>query len=111
VSLSIFSIVAMLNGVNKIPHGAIFLSMIGKFPPMRTVILPAECDEDDLVVLDLMHWDALLTRLSMDMLIYAWGVITKKMSNEELEKARANIEEIARRIGKVYEERKNRREE
>jgi hypothetical protein len=33
------------------------------------------------------------------------------MSNEELEKARANIEEIARRIGKVYEERKNRREE
>ena len=55
MSLSIFSIVTILNGVNKIPHGAIFLSMIGKFPPMRTVILPAECDEDDLVVLDLMH--------------------------------------------------------
>jgi len=105
VSLSIFSIVAILNGVNKIPHGAIFLSMIGKFPPMRTVILPAECDEeDDLVMLDAIHWDALLSRLSMDMLIYAWQSIVRKADNEELTKIRASIEEAIKRIDEVYNE-------
>jgi len=89
-------------------HGAIFLSMVGEFPPMRTAVMPAECGEDDLVILDAIHWDLLLTRLSMDMLIYAWGVVAKGMSNGELEKAKAKIEEALKRIEEVYKELENR---
>jgi len=89
-------------------HGAIFLSMVGEFPPMRTAVMPAECGEDDLVILDAIHWDLLLTRLSMDMLIYAWGVVTKGMSNGELEKAKAKIEEALKRIEEVHKELENR---
>ena len=76
-------------------------SKIG-IPPMRTVIMSAECEEDDLVILDAIHWDALLTRLSMNMLIYAWGVVAKGMSNGELEKAKAKIKETLKRIEEVY---------
>jgi hypothetical protein len=82
-------------------------SKIG-IPPMRTVMMPAECEEDDLVILDAIHMYLLLTRLSMNMLIYAWGVVTKGMSNGELEKAKAKIEEALKRIEEVYKELENR---
>ncbi|MFP3265065.1 MAG: hypothetical protein RXO54_04455 [Acidilobus sp.] len=78
------------------------------FPPMRTIVMPVECDENDLAILDEIHWKTLLTRLSMDMLIYAWGVVTRSMSNEELEKAKAKIEEALKRIDEVDKELKNR---
>jgi len=78
------------------------------FPPMRTIVMPVECDENDLVILDVIHWKILLTRLSMDMLIYAWGAVTKSMSNEKLEKAKAKIEETLKRIDEVGKELKNR---
>ena len=73
-------------------------------PPMRTIIMPAECEEDDLVILDAIHLYALLTRLSMDMLIYARQSIVKKAGNEELTKIRASIEEAIKRIDEVYNE-------
>ena len=73
-------------------------------PPMRTTILPAECEEDDLVILDAIHWYALLIRLSMDMLIYAWQSIVRRASNEELTKIRASIKDATRRIEEVYDE-------
>jgi hypothetical protein len=82
-------------------------SKIG-IPPMRTTILPAECEEDDLVVLDLIHWDSLLTRLSMDMLIYAWQSIVRRAGNEELTKIRASIEEAIKRAEEVYNEMRSR---
>jgi len=44
----------------------------------------------------------------MDMLIYAWGVVTKSMSVEKLEKAKAKIEEALKRIDEVDKELKNR---
>jgi hypothetical protein len=78
-------------------------SKIG-IPPMRTTILPAECEEDDLIMLDLIHWDLLLTRLSMDMLIYAWQSIVRRAGNEELTKIGASIEEAIRRAEEVYNE-------
>jgi len=78
------------------------------FPPMRTIVMPVECDENDLAILDVIHWELLLTRLSMDMLIYAWGVVTKSMSDGELEKAKAKIEEALKRIDEVSKELKNR---
>jgi len=71
---------------------------------MRTTIMPAECEEDDLVILDLIHWDSLLTRLSMDMLIYAWQSIVRRANNEELTKIGASIEEAIRRAEEVYNE-------
>jgi hypothetical protein len=37
----------------------------------------------------------------MDMLIYAWGVVTRNMSSEELENAKAKIEEALKRIDEV----------
>jgi hypothetical protein len=77
-------------------------------PPMRTIIMPAECEEDDLVILDAIHLYALLTRLSMDMLIYAWQSIVKKAGNEELTKIRASIEEAIKRTDEVYNEIKGR---
>jgi hypothetical protein len=92
----------------RFSHGAISLSMVGEFPPMRTTILPAECEEDDLVVLDLIHWDSLLTRLSMDMLIYAWQSIVRRANNEELTKIRTSIEDVIKRINEVHEEHKRR---
>jgi len=70
--------------------------------------MPAECEEDDLVILDLIHWDSLLTRLSMDMLIYAWESIVRRANNEELTKIRASIEDAIKRINEVYEEHKRR---
>jgi hypothetical protein len=82
--------------------------MVGEFPPMRTTIMPAECEEDDLVILDAIHWYALLIRLSMDMLIYAWESIVRKAGNEELTKIRASIKEAIKRIDKVYGEHKRR---
>jgi len=88
----------------RLSHGAISLSMVGEFPPMRTTIMPAECEEDDLVILDLIHWDSLLTRLSMDMLIYAWQSIVRRANNEELTKIGASIEEAIRRAEEVYNE-------
>jgi len=78
------------------------------FPSMRTIVMPVECDENDLVLLDVIHSELLFTRLSMDMLIYAWGVVTKSMSDEELEKAKAKIEETLKRIDEVDKELKNR---
>ena len=104
--------VAMINGGGVLGALGIAVadymrSKIG-IPPMRTVIMSAECEEDDLVILDAIHWDALLTRLSMNMLIYAWGVVTKGMSNGELEKAKAKIEEALKRIKEVYKELENR---
>jgi hypothetical protein len=78
------------------------------FPPMRTIVMPVECDENDLVLLDVIHSELLFTRLSMDMLIYAWGVVTKSMSDKELEKAKAKIEETLKRIDEVDKELKNR---
>jgi hypothetical protein len=66
--------------------------------------LPAECEEDDLVILDAIHWYALLTRLSMDMLIYAWESIVRRAGNEELTKIGASIEEAIRRAEEVYDE-------
>ncbi|MCQ4448917.1 MAG: hypothetical protein NO076_06735, partial [Sulfolobales archaeon] len=54
------------------------------------------------------HSELLFTRLSMDMLIYAWGVVTKSMSDKELEKAKAKIEETLKRIDEVDKELKNR---
>ena len=77
-------------------------------PPMRTIIMPAECEEDDLVILDAIHLYALLTRLSMDMLIYAWQSIVKKADNEELTKIKASIEEAIKRTNEVYNEIKGR---
>jgi len=74
------------------------------FPPMRTIVMPVECDENDLVLLDVIHSELLFTRLSMDMLIYAWGVVTKSMSDKELEKAKAKIEETLKRIDEVDKE-------
>jgi hypothetical protein len=64
--------------------------------------MPAECEEDDLVILDAIHMYLLLIRLSMNMLIYAWGVVAKSMSNGELEKAKAKIKETLKRIEEVY---------
>jgi hypothetical protein len=64
--------------------------------------LPAECEEDDLVILDAIHLYALLTRLSMDMLIYAWQSIVKNANNEKLTKIRARIKEAIKRINEVY---------
>jgi len=78
------------------------------FPPMQTIVMPVECDENDLLLLDEIHWKTLLTRLSMDMLIYAWGAVTRSMSNEELEKAKAKIEEALKRIDEVDKELRNR---
>jgi hypothetical protein len=71
---------------------------------MRTIIMPAECEEDDLVILDAIHLYALLTRLSMDMLIYAWQSVVRRAGNEELTKIRASIEDAIRRIEEVYDE-------
>jgi hypothetical protein len=104
--------VAMINGRGVLGALGIAVadymrSKIG-IPPMRTVMMPAECEEDDLVILDAIHWDLLLTRLSMDMLIYAWGVVTKGMSNGELEKAKAKIEDALKRIKEVHKELENR---
>jgi len=82
-------------------------SKIG-IPPMRTVIMPAECEEDDLVILDAIHLYALLTRLSMDILIYARQSIVRRANNEELAKIRARIEEVIKRINEVHEEHKRR---
>jgi hypothetical protein len=76
-------------------------SKIG-IPPMRTTIMPAECEEDDLIILDTIHLYALLTRLSMDMLIHAWQSIVKKANNEKLTKIRARIKEAIKRINEVY---------
>jgi len=42
------------------------------------------------------------------MLIYAWGVVAKGMSNGELEKAKAKIEEALKRIKEVHKELENR---
>ena len=100
--------VAMINGEGVLGALGIAVtdfmrSKIG-IPPMRTTILPAECEEDDLVILDAIHWDALLTRLSMDMLIYAWESIVRRASNEELTKIRAGIEEAIKRTDEVYNE-------
>ena len=78
-------------------------SKIG-IPPMRTTILPAECEEDDLIILDAIHLYALLIRLSMDMLIHAWQSIVKKAGNEELTKIRTSIEEAIKRTDEVYNE-------
>jgi ribosomal protein L20A (L18A) len=55
-------------------------------------------------MLDAIHWDALLSRLSMDMLIYAWQSIVRRAGNEELTKIRASIEEAIRRAEEVYNE-------
>ena len=77
-------------------------------PPMRTIIMPAECEEDDLVILDAIHLYALHTRLSMDMLIYAWQSIVRRAGNEELAKIRASIEEAIKRTNEVYSEIKSR---
>jgi len=73
-------------------------------PPMRTIIMPAECEEDDLIILDAIHLYALLTRLSMDMLIYAWESIVRRAGNEEFTKIGASIEEAIRRAEEVYGE-------
>jgi hypothetical protein len=100
--------VAMINGEGVLGALGIavtdFMRSKTGIPPMRTTILPAECEEDDLVMLDAIHWDALLTRLSMDMLIYAWESIVRRASNEELTKIRASIEEAIRRAEEVYNE-------
>jgi hypothetical protein len=78
-------------------------SKIG-IPPMRTTILPAECEEDDLIILDAIHLYALLIRLSMDMLIHAWQSIVRRANNEKLTKIRTSIEEAIKRIDEVYNE-------
>ena len=100
--------VAMINGEGVLGALGIAVtdfmhSKIG-IPPMRTTIMPAECEEDDLVILDAIHLYALLTRLSMDMLIYAWQSIVRRAGNEELAKIRASIEEAIRRAEEVYNE-------
>jgi len=106
--------VAMIDGKNVLGAlriiAADYVHSKDGFPPMRTIVMPVECDENDLVLLDVIHWKILLTRLSMDMLIYAWGAVTKCMSNEELEKAKAKIEETLKRIDEVGKELKNRYE-
>jgi len=100
--------VAMINGEGVL--GALGIAVIDNMrskigiPPMRTIIMPAECEEDDLVMLDAIHWYALLIRLSMDMLIYAWQSIVRKAGNEELTKTRTSIEEAIRRAEEVYNE-------
>jgi len=104
--------VAMINGEGVLGALGIAVtdfmrSKIG-IPPMRTIIMPAECEEDDLVILDAIHLYALLTRLSMDMLIYAWQSIVRRAGNEELAKIRTSIEEAIRRIDEVYNEIKGR---
>jgi len=43
------------------------------------------------------------------MLIYAWGVVTKSISDKELEKAKAKIEETLKRIDEVDKELKKNR--
>jgi len=100
--------VAMINGEGVLGALGITVtdfmrSKIG-IPPMRTTILPAECEEDDLIILDAIHLYALLTRLSMDMLIYAWQSIVRRAGNEELTKIRASIKDATRRIEEVYDE-------
>jgi hypothetical protein len=100
--------VAMINGEGVLGALGIavtdFMHSKTGIPPMRTTILPAECEEDDLVILDAIHWYALLIRLSMDMLIYAWQSIVRRASNEELTKIRASIKDATRRIEEVYDE-------
>ena len=67
--------VAMIDGKGVL--GALGIAMFDYMrsktgiPQMRMIVMPAECEEDDLVLLDVIHWGLLLTRLSMDMLIYA----------------------------------------
>ena len=98
--------VAMINGEGVLGALGVAVtdfmhSKIG-IPPMRTTIMPAECEEDDLIILDTIHLYALLTRLSMDMLIHAWQSIVKKANNEKLTKIRARIKEAIKRINEVY---------
>jgi len=97
------------NYLSKVIHPVSVLSdKFGEFRGMleliisgrqsRKLIVPTECREEDLPMLDLAHWCSLRTRLSMDMLIYAWGVVTGRVGKGELEKAKANIKDVLRRI-------------
>jgi hypothetical protein len=66
-------------------------------PPMRVMLQPAEC-KGDVKVLRAFYITITHTRLAINMLIYAWGSLMGKLSNEELEDVRRRIEDAVKAI-------------
>jgi hypothetical protein len=66
-------------------------------PPMRVMLQPAEC-KGDVKVLRAFYITITHTRLAINMLIYAWGSLMGKLSNEELEDVRRRIEDAVKTI-------------
>jgi hypothetical protein len=69
-------------------------------PPMRALLQPAECKGDD-KVLKAFYITITHTRLVVNMLIYAWGSLVSKLSNEELEDVRRRIEDSVKAIRRI----------
>jgi len=66
-------------------------------PPMRVILQPAKC-EGDVKVLKAFYITITHMKLITNMLIYAWGSLVSKLSNEELEDVRRRIEDGVKAI-------------
>ena len=66
-------------------------------PPMRVMLQPAEC-KGDVKVLRAFYVTITHTRLAINMLIYAWGSLTNKLSSEELEDVRRRVRDEVKTI-------------
>jgi len=91
-------ITRMKNDCSKSGDFGIALSAFAyETPPMRALLQPAECKGDD-KVLKAFYITITHTRLAINMLVYAWGLLVGKLSSEELEDVGRRIEDAVKTI-------------
>ncbi|WP_143701517.1 hypothetical protein [Vulcanisaeta sp. EB80] len=67
-------------------------------PLFNTILLPPNECKSDARVPKVFYGALAYTRLAINMLIYAWGSLVGKLSNEELEDVRKRIEDTVKAI-------------
>jgi hypothetical protein len=80
--------------------GIALTAFVYETPPMRVMLQPAEC-KGDVKVLKAFYVTITHTRLITNMLVYAWGSLTGRLSNEELEGVRRRIEDAVKAIRQI----------